>query len=165
MIRQSIPNAICHSTLKVEDRRKHPLFQFLHTNWQVPDCLSAALCLPAFWSLIGQPVVLIILGSKTDFAKITSKAKITFSLLRAVRAAKISSFSLPNLEGNCLLISPFFTIKHINIYLPCSLYVHSSFSTSEHLNFSFCCKGEVCCPRASFTFLLLCFQPRSAQEK
>lgn len=40
----------------------------------------------------------------------------------------------------------------------------ASFSTLEHLNFSFCCKVEVFCPRVSFTFLLLCFQNKSAQE-
>lgn len=54
-IRQSLLNAICHSTLKVEERRKHPLVQFPHATRQVPDCPSATLCLPDFWSLTGQP--------------------------------------------------------------------------------------------------------------
>lgn len=67
-IRQSILNAICHSTLKVE-RRKHALVQFPHTTRQVPDCPSATLCLPAFWRLIGQPAILFNPGVSSRLCK------------------------------------------------------------------------------------------------
>lgn len=66
---QSILNAICHSTLKVKERRKHPLVQFPHTTWQVPDCPSATLCLSAFWSLIRQPVILFNTGVYSRLCK------------------------------------------------------------------------------------------------